>query len=83
MYCIADVGQRYHKDPNPYIAIEGNVIDDKELREIIRDIDTALELRLHELGEPHTSIDITMNQVGIHAWYMRGRLYGDFYTNSL
>lgn len=83
MYRIADSGQRYHKGLNPYIVIEGNIIDDKELRDIIRDIDSRLELRLHELGEPHTLIDVTMNQIGIHAWYMRGRLYRDFYTNSL
>lgn len=83
MYRIADSGQRYHKGLNPYIAVEGNVINDKELRDIIRDIDSRLELRLRELDEPHTSIDVTMNQVGIHAWYMRGRLYRDFYTYTV
>lgn len=83
MYRIADYGQRYHKSFNPYIAVGNSRIDDRELRDIVRGIDSRLELRLRELDESQTSIDITMNQVGIHAWYMRGRLYRDFYTNSL
>ncbi len=83
VYRIADYGQHYHKGLNPYIAVGNSRIDDRELRNFIRDIDSQLELRLRELGEPHTLIDVTMNQIGIHAWYMRGRLYGDFYTSSL
>lgn len=84
MYRIAHSGRRYHKSLNPYIAAVGSSrIDDRELRDIICDIDSALELRLNELGKPHTLIDVTMNQIGIHAWYMRGRLYRDFYTCTL